>query len=178
MTLVFNRSAASRLLGCKPEEILKFEVWQSVIFVHVKGQRPTFLSKIRFYYDFASIRKQGAKHCKIEAPLAGYPKQYSVISEGLDKRWHNVWMSRAYQSCDCCDFEEQKRLWGKGMCKHQYAVLDHLGCSSIAEAIAKGEQEYQKFLDVDWRESAPVVKAPIMAVTSQVPKKYCHVSVI
>lgn len=178
-SLVFNRSAASRLLGCKPEAILKFEVWASVIFIHIKGQRPTFLSKKRFYSEFASFRKEGAKLCKVEAPLRGYPKQYEVISEGTDKKFHTVWMNGIYQSCDCRDFEEQKaQNFPQPCCKHQYAVLNHLNCSSIEAAMAKGQQQYQDFLEAEAREAAPVIKPPVQVAPVKLPAKYAHISVI
>jgi hypothetical protein len=180
MTFVFNHSAAARILGIKPESILRMEVWASCVVVHIKGQRSTFLSKTRFYSDFAHIRREGAWNCKVEAPLAGYPKQYRVISEGIDKQWHSVWMHGALQSCNCRDFAEQKRLWGKGICKHQYAVLNHLGCASIEEAVAKQQQEWKDFVADELLEAAPVIKPPVEVSIARpsLPERYRHVSIV
>lgn len=168
MSLVFNRSAAARLLGCKPEAILKLEVWVSVVFTHVRGQRPSFISKAKFYGEFARFRREGAEGCEVREFSAGcYPGSFDVKSES---RWHHV---RLNLGCSCQDYQQQRQLWGKGICKHQYAVLNYLGASSLEDAIAQVQAKYEP----DWRESAPVVKPAIVVSPRPLPAQFAHVSI-
>jgi len=167
--LFFNRSAAARLLGCKPERLVKFEIWRNVIFAQVKGQRPTFISKADFYGEFYRFRQQGAKSCQVREFSAGcYPGSFDVKSED---RWHHV---RLNLGCSCPDYQEQKaQNLPHPRCKHQYAVMNYLGVSSLEEAIAKVQATYEP----DWRESAPVIKPPVTVSPRPLPGQYAHVSI-
>lgn len=168
-SLVFSKSAAARLLGCKPEAILKLEVWASAVWVQVKGHRPSFISKVNFYTEFFRFRQQGAEGCQVREFSAGcYPGSFDVKSES---RWHHV---RLNLGCNCQDYEQQRvQNLPHPRCKHQYAVLNHLGVSSLEEAIAQVQAKYEP----DWRESAPLVKPPVVVSPRPLPAQYAHVSV-
>jgi len=56
-------------------------------------------------------------------------------------------------------------------------VLNHLGVSSLEEAIAKVRGEREALAAAEWRESAPVLKPPVTVSPRTLPGQYAHVSI-
>ena len=52
---IYSKSAAARILGVEVSAIARFEEWQKVYFVQVKGQRPTFIPYSAFKEDFVTV---------------------------------------------------------------------------------------------------------------------------
>jgi hypothetical protein len=178
-SLVFTKSATTRLLGCRADQIQTLEVWSNCIFVHVRGQRPKFVSKTRFYSEFSDFRRQGAKGCKVEKFGAGcYLGTYHVISPGADKRYHNIRLGYAWDACDCEDYAQQKaQNFPQPCCKHLWAVCGHLGVNTLEEAIALQRAQRDALDAAEWREAAPVIKPPVMVSPRPLPVQFAHVSI-
>lgn len=139
--LIICHSSAARILskrwGCLVEPwTIQMEPWACGVRCRVPGHRPIILSRKAFCEDFAESRKERARHCKVEAPLPGYPAQYRVKSQS-HSQVHSVWLTGSVQTCTCGDFKRQKTAWGKGTCKHLIAVaVGYLGFNSFSEAVA------------------------------------------
>lgn len=134
-SLIFTKSAIARILHIKPAQIVEYRVWAFVVWVHVKGQRPTMLSKKAFYGDFVQYRKDGGK------ALEGRVIKHDRVSYTVQGT--QPYSVKAMQAivCTCEDYKKQTDLLGGGVCKHGYAVLGVMGLRSLAEYQAIRRQE-------------------------------------
>jgi vacuolar-type H+-ATPase subunit I/STV1 len=130
---IYSKAAAARILGVEREEIARFEVWAYVCFVHVRGQRPTFISKKAFTNHFAEWRKQQA-----EKLTAGrYKDNIFVVINHQKATKYDVYVWQDSLDCSCYDYQNQVNIFaGKiACCKHCYSVLNHLGFSNLRDYI-------------------------------------------
>jgi predicted nucleic acid-binding Zn finger protein len=129
--ILYSAAAARRLLGLKSSAPVEIKDFQKVIWVHVKGQRPTFISKTKFKQHFAEWRKAQARGLKVTERL-DIANHYTV--RNLNKDTAYVVEVRADGVfCTCDDLNNQLEFLGRGCCKHGYAVLAHLGFGSLQE---------------------------------------------
>lgn len=131
--ILYSAAAVRRLLGLRSSAQVELKEFARVIWVWVKGQRPTFISKSVFKQHFAEWRKAQSKNLKVTERL-DRPNTYTVRNEYsettyiLETRSDGVF-------CTCDDFNNQLEFFGRGCCKHGYAVLRHLGFGSLNEYI-------------------------------------------
>lgn len=126
--ILYSSSAVRRILGLDSSVSVRLKVFARSIWVWRQGKRPTFWSKQIFKQHFCEWRKQQAKSlgvCQVrpdEFVVSNYQKRtaYKVALEGG-------------ALCACDDFQNQMRFWGKGCCKHGYAVLSVLGYGSLED---------------------------------------------
>ena len=131
--ILYSAAAARRLLGLKSSAPVEIRDFQRVIWVHVKGQRPTFISKGAFKQHFADWRKAQSKGLKVTERL-DIANHYTV--RNLQKDTAYVVEKRADGVfCTCDDLNNQLEFFGRGCCKHGYAVLNHMGFGSLNEYI-------------------------------------------
>ena len=131
MGLIFNLASIAKLSG-KPEAAIdRFEVWEKIVFVvFSKGHgRPTFLSVQAFYNSFVNDRKARSSTIKV-TPNAFADRVFTARNPNGNA--YTVIVSDAIE-CQCRDYREQINFLGRGMCKHGYATLRHLGFSSLIE---------------------------------------------
>jgi hypothetical protein len=136
--LFFSKSSVSRVANVATNQIARFEVWDSVVFVvFVKGQklRPRFLSKKAFYADFVTSRQLAARQIKITKQLFSETK-YTARNTVSDRTYELV-LENDRAICECRDYRDQIEFVGRGVCKHGYALLNFLGCKTMAEYIEK-----------------------------------------
>jgi len=131
MKIMYNVAATRRILNLPPNAQVKIQIWDKVIWVHVKGKRPTFLSKKLYHDHFAQFRREGAKGVKISF-VDGFKAQGVKEVYDLDPQDTHI-------ECGCQDFAFQKEAWGRGCCKHGYALLGMFGYSSLQDyVVSKG----------------------------------------
>jgi hypothetical protein len=131
MKLLYSKAATLRILNLPKNTPVEVRVWDKVIWVHVKGQRPTLISKKRYHQQFADFRKQGAKKVKVYF-TNGFK------AEG-NKEIYNLDPQDSFIDCGCADMQQQKDLWGRGCCKHGYALLSVFGYQTLKDyVLAKG----------------------------------------
>lgn len=127
--LVFSVAAVRRLLGLAASVAVQIREFAWVVWVWVRGKRPTFISKKAFYQHFVDRRKAEAKNLTVQKeqfqnlhtvsnPSKGSSYQVATLPNEID--------------CTCDDYKNQIDFWGKGCCKHGYAVLGVLGFTSLA----------------------------------------------
>ncbi|MFZ4641637.1 MAG: hypothetical protein ACOYMP_14750 [Nodosilinea sp.] len=129
--ILYSAAAVRRLLGLNPSAQIQLKKFAWVIWVWVKGRRPTFISKGVFLQHFVEWRKAQGQGLRVtrRRDLANH---YTV---------RNPRQSTAYMVeqradgffCTCDDFNNQLEFFSRGCCKHGYAVLSHLGWSSLNE---------------------------------------------
>ncbi len=136
---IYSKSALARALKINPKSIVRFEIWDKVIFVIVKGKRPTFISKNLFKKEFIEFRQGGSKTVNI-IPHAVSDKLFLAQSKGGGER-HQVEIYQTYDNliksrCVCGDYKKQlenrfylKKELGTSdrSCKHQIALETFLG---------------------------------------------------
>jgi predicted nucleic acid-binding Zn finger protein len=129
--ILYSAAAARRLLGLSSSAKVELKEFARVIWVWVKGKRPTFISKAVFKAHFAQWRKAQSKGLKVTERF-DMANHYTV---------RNVYKDTAYVVearvdgvfCTCDDFNNQLEFFNRGCCKHGYAVLAHLGFASLGE---------------------------------------------
>ena len=132
--IIYSASAARRLLGLRPSAKVEIREFVRVIWVWVEGQRPTFMSKKVFLNHFVDFRKAQARGLKVTERL-DIANHYTV--RNLQKDTAYVVEKRADGVfCTCDDLNNQLESFGRGCCKHGYAVLVSLGFGSLREYIA------------------------------------------
>ncbi len=131
--ILYSAAAVRRLLGLSSSAKVELKEFARVIWVWVKSKRPTFISKAQFKIHFAEWRKAQARGLKVTERL-DILNHYTV---------RNLYKDTAYvvekrpdgMFCTCDDLNNQLEFFGKGCCKHGYAVLNKLGFGSLYEYI-------------------------------------------
>ena len=131
--IVYSVAAVRRLLGLASSVKVVLKEFACVVWVWVKGQRPTFISKALFKQHFAEWRKAQSKGLKVTERL-DRPNAYTVRNEYKDSTYIVETLANGV-CCPCEDFKNQLEFLGRGCCKHGYAVLAHLGFGSLREYI-------------------------------------------
>jgi hypothetical protein len=150
--LVFNRSAAARVLKISHNLILRFEEWENCVFLIVKGQRPRFWTKKDYRANFAAFRKEASK--ELEATRLDL-YSFKVANKAKDSIHYLDAKPNTIQ-CNCEDYRSQVRLidlmGGTAFCKHGYAALGLLGFDRLSDYIREYEwlaDDYYQEIDYD-----------------------------
>ena len=131
MQLLFNASSTRRILNLAPSAQVKIQVWDKVVWVWVKGQRPTFVSKKKYYAEFARFRKEGGQQVKVYFANGFKAKGAKEI--------YNLDPQETFIDCSCGDMQQQRESWGRGCCKHGYALLEMFGYKSLQDYVTKNK---------------------------------------
>jgi len=137
---IYSKSALARVLNINPKLIVRLEAWASVVFVVIKGKRPTFISKKVFKKEFIDFRKRNSELIKITPHAVS---QTWFLGQSKDSTQHKLEIFTTYDNliksrCDCEDYKNLKdhrfylnRELGKVelKCKHQLALETFLGGS-------------------------------------------------
>lgn len=133
-TFVYSTAAIRRLLGLPASVPVQIREFLNVLWVWVKGERPTFVSKADLKRHFVEYRQAEAQSLEVTDWLRD-PPRYTVTNPHTDSR-HIVSEHRDRLDCDCEDYYWQQQFIGRGCCKHGYAVLHYLGFNSLASFVA------------------------------------------
>ena len=126
--ILYSAAAVRRLLGLGAWVEVQIREFAWVIWVWVKGRRPTFIGKARFRQHFVDWRRGQGSALVVTQDL----DSFGVINPGKE----TVYQVEARSDgvfCTCDDFNNQLEFFGRGCCKHGYAVLAYLGLSSLAD---------------------------------------------
>lgn len=128
---IYSKAAAARLTDREPKDIESLHKKCDQVLIRFNdGGKPIAINCSEFKEHFAEYRRQQGFKIDDVKPVNSYT--YRVKSKYLVA----VFPDRV--SCTCGDYETQQELGIKrGCCKHGYAVLKTLGCSSLAEFIEK-----------------------------------------
>jgi predicted nucleic acid-binding Zn finger protein len=150
--ILYSAAAVRRLLGLSSSAKVELKEFAKVIWVWVKGKRPTFISKATFKAHFAEWRKAQARGLKVTERL-DIANHFTVrnlhkdTAYVVEKRPDGVF-------CTCDDLNNQLEYFSRGCCKHGYAVLAHLGFGSLHDYI-----QAQKVIPFPAVAEAPAVYA-------------------
>lgn len=134
--MLFSKSAALRILPQAKtiEEVRPVRGVILVCYTTRHGRCATFVSRKAFANDFVEVRKtasEGLVSVKVDDTT------FRVASSKAGRDYIvRVWPNAI--ACYCSDYEEQKRQFGKGVCKHGYHVLNHwLGYGSLGDYLKR-----------------------------------------
>ncbi|MEM9163012.1 MAG: SWIM zinc finger family protein [Cyanobacteria bacterium P01_F01_bin.4] len=135
--LVYSAAAVRRILELPHHFPVKVEAFADVVWVWVKGQRPTFWPKQVFKQHFCRWRQRQAR--KIEVTKIR-PNHFAARSVGRESIY---WLDTRADGifCTCEDFHRQLSAWNRGCCKHCYAVLAYLEFDSLGDYLAAQGQD-------------------------------------
>ena len=143
---IYSKSALARVLKINTSKIVRFEIWDKVIFCIIKGQRPTFVSKKVFKQEFKNFRNRNSKSVNI-IPHSVSDKLFLAQSEGKAER-HQVEIYQTYDNliksrCTCKDYK--KLGTSDRSCKHQIALETFLGGNlrDYVNELKAIDQEYE-----------------------------------
>lgn len=127
---IISMSAAARILG---QQIQRFEIWASVVFVIPARGRARFMSKKAFYRHFAEFRQQSARSLEV---FAQWGSKFEIVNpaNGKIRNVHITSDNRVF--CGCDDYRNQIDFLGRGVCKHGYRALQALGFNSLSDYIS------------------------------------------
>jgi len=137
-TFVYSAAAIRRLMGLPASVPVQIREFFNVVWVWVKGDRPTFVSKADLKRHFVERRKDDAQSLKVTDWLRT-PARYTVTNPETGSQYI-VSEHRDRLDCDCEDYYWQQQFIGRGCCKHGYAVLQYLGFESLHDFIAANAQ--------------------------------------
>lgn len=155
---IYSKAALSRILEINPELIIRFEVWDKIIFCIIRGKRPTFISKKVFKKEFVEFRERNSRSVAI-TPHAVSEQWFLVQSKSSPDKHHleiyNTYDGLIKSRCSCEDYKNLKenrfyldKELGKiePKCKHQIALEAFLG-GSLADYIneLKAIEEEDKY---------------------------------
>ena len=127
--IMFSKAAAAKVMCCAASDILQVRKFAFVAWVWVRGQRPRFVSLKAFKIAFVMRRMRAAVALKAEQ-WDNIPAYFTVRNEEKGSSYP-VEMCSYGPKCECEDYRNQKKFFGKGVCKHGYAALGVLGYGSL-----------------------------------------------
>jgi hypothetical protein len=137
--ILYSVSAVRRILGIAHNAAIQIQPFAHVIWVWVKGQRPTFISKKVFKQHFVERRKSQALVLQVTQCLdAAY--QFTVRNAAKD----SIYIVEALPTqlrCECEDFKKQQQFFGKAACKHVFATLNYLGFNTLVDYIQANQSQ-------------------------------------
>lgn len=143
-SLVFSKSSAARILGIPASQIVKFVLYPCVCWVHIKGQRPRFMSRKPFYQHFAAHRQQQGQQLRQQGKVSKISgTRYTIASNSAENGFYMVALHPDRVACDCHDYANQIEYIGRGCCKHGYAAIGQLGLTTLADYLRAAEQAKQ-----------------------------------
>jgi hypothetical protein len=132
--ILYSSSAIARILNVAASAVIKFDVFAKVIWVYIKGQRPKFLSKKLFIQHFVDCRKAEARGLTVTRHALDRSR-FTVRNESKGTLYQ-VQATSAGLACECEDYQNQLGFFGRGCCKHGYAVLAQLGYTDLRSYLA------------------------------------------
>lgn len=143
---IYSRSAAQRIFDA---EVKRVDIYaNSVLVIFEKGQklRPRFVAKSAFKEHFARWR-QGKARTEVIVSYRPLNGTFHAIKSSNITEYYQIELYPDHLTCTCKDYEIQEELGiEKPACKHIYATLDYIGCTSIADYI---ERDGMSFLDTN-----------------------------
>ncbi|WP_346293974.1 hypothetical protein [Sphaerothrix gracilis] len=136
--LLYSAAAVRRIFGLRPSAAVQVREFFKVVWVWIKGQRPTFISKRQFKQHFIDWRKQQGEKLTV-VQWREEPHRFSVSNPRKGTVYH-VECTPHGLDCECEDYKNQIILLHKGCCKHCYAVLSQLGLGSLSEYLESVQQ--------------------------------------
>jgi hypothetical protein len=130
-TILYSAAAVRRMLGLSPSTPIQLREFFKVVWVWVKGQRPTFISKAEMKSHFVEHRKAQAQELEVTDWLRD-PPRFTITNPETESR-HLVSCLPNRVVCDCEDYHWQVHYFSRGCCKHGYAALAYLGYDSLGE---------------------------------------------
>ena len=134
--IVYSAAALRRMWCLLYRRLTEIHVreWWRVVWVWVPGYRPTFVPKAEFKNHFVEWRREAAQALRVVL-WATDSQRYTVHNDAKGSAYV-VDVFPAAVTCTCEDYQNQFTFWGKGVCKHCYAVLLRLGYGSLREYLA------------------------------------------
>lgn len=142
---LFSIAAICKVMGCVKSQIKKVEEWGWILWIHIAGRSPRFVSKKAFYGIFGEARKQRSQGINIK-------DDQSLMFGAFNPTTCKSYKVSCFQSriiCTCEDyknishFAQTDRKLAPAPCKHGYAVLGHLGFGSMADYLKVSKR-------IDW----------------------------
>ena len=132
--ILYSKAAAAKVLGVAASQVAKVQKFAFVAWVWVRGQRPRFVSLRHFKAAFVQRRMMAGAGLVAEQ----WPElpTYFTVRNPAKGTSYPVELSTAGPVCQCADYTNQQQFWGKGVCKHGYAVLQKLGYGSLTGYLA------------------------------------------
>ncbi len=131
--ILYSVSAVRRILGIAQNVSIRIQNFAFVIWVHVSGSRPTFISKAVFKAHFAEHRQAASKGLTATQHI-DQPRCFTVRNESRNSLYQ-LQAKRDRILCGCDDYKNQIQFFGRGCCKHGYAVLSLLGFERLSHYI-------------------------------------------
>ncbi|MEO1069184.1 MAG: hypothetical protein AAFW95_08685 [Cyanobacteria bacterium J06638_6] len=128
-TILYSAAAVQRMLGLSPSTPIQLREFFKVIWVWVKGRRPTFISKEEMKAHFVDHRKAQARTLNV-MDWSREPSRF-IITNPVTESQHRVSCLADRLECDCEDYHWQVQFFGWGCCKQGYAALAYLGYDSL-----------------------------------------------
>lgn len=129
---IYSRSAAERIFDCAVKEV---EIYQNCLLVKFEtGSK--FVSKRVFKEHFATHRQEKSREVYVSYhPFSG---NFRAPSSHNLQDSYSIELHPDHLECTCQDWAIQAKLGIKTpTCKHCYAALEYMGCTSIKDYIEK-----------------------------------------
>lgn len=131
--LVVSISAVRRMFGVAVGIAIRVQRFAFVVWIHIAGQRPRFVSLKAFKQHFVDHRKAQAQ--ALTATQWVDQKTYFTVRNETKGSAYHLEAKRDRIDCQCEDYKNQMQFIGRGCCKHGYAVLNLLGFKRLSEYI-------------------------------------------
>ena len=134
MANIYSITAAIKIL--KRKDICKLEIWAKIIFVKFTNGQARFVAKKDFWIEFHRSRKIRAK----DLTVSYYGNDLYQVSSQSRLDPYFVSLGDNIQ-CECADYAEQvKAKFRHPICKHGWALLNHLGFNSLSAYIQSNQE--------------------------------------
>ncbi len=141
--MLYTKKAVAKVLNLAYNQIEFIYVGEESILVGLYNNSIK-LDKQSFREEFVKVRKIRSQTIAVRP----HPNELNafVAENQINHHSHTVQLTDRHVFCDCEDYQKQYDNWQQGCCKHGYAVLNHLGYSSLQEYIHREKETRAKHL--------------------------------
>ena len=148
--LLVTYSSTARIIGIDSNQIFDFIFGEDgeTIIVTLNNWETHRIDKSEYKKDFVKIRRNRGLHLSVTQDL-DLPSLYA-IKNNQNRHYHLVETYDEEIYCDCKDYENQIEGFGKGCCKHGYAVLKLMGLTTLRDYIKRTESDRLEIEYENW----------------------------
>ena len=133
--ILYSASAVRRIFNLPSTVAVRIQKFAFVLWVHIAGQRPRFISFADFKAHFVDRRKAEAKKLTVTRDI--HRSGLFLVRNESKGTTYQIQASNKRVVCGCDDFKNQAQFFGMACCKHAYSVLFHLGFTDLRDYLAR-----------------------------------------
>lgn len=135
--LLINKYQSAKLLGISHKSITNTWILEGdIVAIEIQNFKIEYLPLSDYEQIFIKNRQERLEEIRIDN------KENKILAVNIHKQsFYQLTPTDNAIHCECIDYQNQINAFGKGTCKHGYALLSHYNLSSLSDYILAKEEE-------------------------------------